>query len=96
MSSCATSCAGGLHVALGQTVAAAHQRRRAGRATFSARATSAGVALDDQLVALRADADVELRFELLEVLVVGAEQRLEPLLGDLNLAHRGGMANSSI
>jgi len=44
----------------------------------------------DQLLAGRADADAELRFQLFEVLVVGAEERLSPFLGDLNLAHDGG------
>jgi len=43
-----------------------------------------GGALDHEVVALGADADVEQRFEVLEVLVVGAEQRLDPFLGNGN------------
>ena len=40
------------------------------------------VAIHEQLVPLRADADVEERFEMLEVLVVGAEERFDALFGN--------------
>ena len=42
------------------------------------------IGLDEQIVALGADTDVEKRFEMFEVLVVGAEQRLDPFLRNGN------------
>ena len=65
-----------LHVGVRQLVAVPHQRRQlADDAVDVLRAR--GVAVHEELVALRADADVEQRLEVLEVLVVGAEQRLD-------------------
>ena len=57
--------------------------------TFSAR-TEGAEPLRRSAPAARTDTDAELGFELLEVLVVGAEQRFGPLVRDLNLAYRGG------
>ena len=37
------------------------------------------VAVDEQLVAPRADADIEQRFEIFDVLILNAEQRVEAL-----------------
>ena len=54
------------------------------------RAVSVGLAFDDELVALRADANVEQRFEVAEVFVVGPEEGLEGGLGDGNLTQRRG------
>ena len=70
-----------LHVGVRQLVAVAHQRRQLADDAVDA-VEIRGVALDQQVVALRADADVEERFEVLEVLVVGAEQRFDPFFGD--------------
>ena len=76
----------GLDVGVGELEAVAHQRRKlpddpvdlleAGR-----------LAVDEQFVALRADADVEERFEMLEVLVVGTEQRFDPFFRDGDALH---------
>jgi hypothetical protein len=41
-----------------------------------------GVAIHEELVALSADADVEQRFEMFEVLVIGAKQRLDAFFGN--------------
>src|SRR5690606_21575675 len=46
------------------------------------------IALDDQLVALGADAHVEERLEMLEVRIAGAVEGLQPLLGQRQLLHR--------
>ena len=46
------------------------------------------IAFDDQLVALGPDADVEERFELPEVVVVGPEEGRHARLGHCYLAHR--------
>jgi hypothetical protein len=42
------------------------------------------VAIDQQVVALSADADMEERLEVLEVLVVGAEERLDAFFRNRN------------
>ena len=44
-------------------------------------------AVHEEVVTLSADPDVEERFEVLEVLVVGAEQRFNPFFGDGNAFH---------
>ena len=49
-----------------------------------------GLAFDDQLVALGPDADVQKRFEVAQVFVVGPEERLDARLGDGNLAQWSG------
>ena len=72
---------GGLHVGVRQLVAVAHQRRQLADDAIDVVRTGR-VAVDEQLVSLRADADVEERLEVLEVLVVGAEQRLDAFFGD--------------
>jgi hypothetical protein len=41
-------------------------------------------------VAVAADRHAELRFELLQVLVMGAEEAFDPFFGDRDLARRGG------
>ena len=46
------------------------------------------VAVDDELVALRPDLDVEQRFEVAEVFVVGPEEGLDGGLRDRDLAQR--------
>ena len=48
---------------------------------------SGDVAVHEEVVALRADADVEERFEVLEVLVVGAKERFDPSSGDGDAFH---------
>ena len=78
----------GLHVALREAIAAAHQAGQLVEHLLGARDVR-GLPLHDQLLAGRADADAKLRFQLFEVLVVGAEQGLSPFVGDLNLAHHG-------
>jgi hypothetical protein len=40
------------------------------------------VAVNEQVVTLGTDADIEARFEVLEVLVVGAEERLDAFFGN--------------
>jgi hypothetical protein len=45
-----------------------------------------GLAFDDELVALRADANVQERFEMAEVFIVRPEERLDGALGNRNLA----------
>ena len=81
-----------LHVSLAELVAAAHQRAELLEHPLGARHVRR-LSLDDQLLAARPDADAELRFEVLEVLVVVAEQRFGALVGDLNLANDGGGGN---
>jgi len=46
------------------------------------------VALDDELVAVSADANVEERFEVAKILVIGPEQSLDGRRGDGNLSRR--------
>ena len=70
-----------LHVGVRQLVAVAHQRRQLADDAVDVLGPGR-LAVHEQLVALRADADVEERFEVLEVLVVGAEQRLDAFLGN--------------
>ena len=89
MSSCGDELRRGLHVTLGELVAAAHQRGELVEHALGA-GDVAGVPLDDQLVAARADPHVELRLEVLEVLVVAAEQRFGALVGHRDLANDGG------
>ena len=48
------------------------------------------LAADSELAPVGADADAELRFKVLEVLVVAAEQRLDVLVGNSDLANDGG------
>jgi hypothetical protein len=45
-----------------------------------------GITFDEQLVALRADADIQQSFEVSQVVVVGSEERGEPVLVDGNAA----------
>jgi hypothetical protein len=40
------------------------------------------VSIDEQIVTLRADPDIEKRLEVLQVLVVGAKQRLDAFFGN--------------
>ena len=84
-----TSCAAVLHVPLGEAVAAAHQAGQLVEHPLGARDVGR-LPFDDQLVAAGTDADAELRFEMLEVLVVAAEQRFDALVGDADLADDGG------
>ena len=46
-----------------------------------------GRAVNDDIVPLRAHADAELRLEVLEVLVVGAEERFDPVFGKRDSCH---------
>src|SRR4029078_11726256 len=64
-------------------VAVAHQRRELAHDPVHA-VEARGGAFDHEVAALRADADVEQRFEVLEVLVVRAEERFDPFLGNGN------------
>jgi hypothetical protein len=48
------------------------------------------LAFDDQLVPVRPDADAELGLEMLEVLVVAAEQRFDVLVWNGDLADDSG------
>ena len=78
---------GRLHVGVRQLEAVAHQRRQL--ADHAVDLVEVGrFAFDEQIVPLGADADVEERLEVLEVLVVGAEQRLDPLFGDGDALHQ--------
>ena len=71
---------GGLHVGVRQLQAVSHQRREL--ADDAVHLVEVGrFAFDEQIVPLGADADVEEGLEVLEVLVVGAEQGLDPLSG---------------
>jgi hypothetical protein len=49
-----------------------------------------GLSLDDELVALCPNSNVEHRFEVAEVFVVGPDKGLESGLGDRNLPERNG------
>ena len=49
-----------------------------------------GLTLDEQIVALRSDADVQEAFEVAEIVVVGPEERGEPVLTDGNAASGSG------
>jgi hypothetical protein len=49
-----------------------------------------GVSFDHQVMAVGANADVEQRFEVLEILVVGSEKRLDPLVRDCDLSNDCG------
>jgi hypothetical protein len=49
-----------------------------------------GVSFDHKVMAVCADADVEQRFEMLEVLVVGSKKRLDPLVRDCNFSDDRG------
>jgi hypothetical protein len=49
-----------------------------------------GLALDEQIVALRSNADVQEAFEVAEIVVVGPEERGEPVLTDGNAASGSG------
>ena len=70
-----------LHIGVRQLVTVAHQRRQLADNPVDA-VEGRVLAFDDQIVALRADANVEQRFEVLEVLVVGAEERLDSRFGN--------------
>ena len=74
------------HVGVRQLVAVANQRRQLIDHAIDL-IEIRGLAFDQEIVAVRADADVEERFEVLEILVVRAEQRLDPFLGDSNAFH---------
>ena len=80
----------GLHVGIGQLVAVAHQRRQLTDDAVDLFQTGR-FAVHEELMALRTDANVEERFEMLEVLVVGAEQGFNPLFGDRNALHLYGV-----
>ena len=72
---------GSAHVGVRQLVAVSHERRQLSHHAIDVfRAGS--VAVHEELVALGADADVEQRFEVFEVLVVGAKQRLDAFFGN--------------
>ncbi len=77
----------GAHVGVGQLVAVAHQRRQLIDDAVDL-VEGRRVAFHQQVVALRPDADAEERFEVFEVLVVGAEQGFDPLFGDGDAFHR--------
>ena len=49
-----------------------------------------GITFDEQLVALRADADIQQSFEVSQVVVVGSEERGESVFVDGNTARSGG------
>jgi len=49
-----------------------------------------GLPLDEQIVALRSNADVEEPFEVAEIVVVGPEERGEAVLSDGNAASCSG------
>ena len=77
---------GGFDVGVRELVAVAHQRRQL--TDHAVHFVEVGrLALDEQLVPLGADADVEERFEMFEVLVVGAKERFDPLFGDGDAFH---------
>ena len=78
-----------LHVGVRQLVAVAQQRRQLPDDALDL-VEAGAVAVHEQLVALRADADVEERFEMFEVLVVRAEQGFDPLFGDGHAFHSVG------
>ena len=76
----------GLHVAVAQLVALGHQARQLLEDALDALLRLL-VALDDELVALRADRDAEQRLDVLEVAVVGAVERLDAFLRQGDLLH---------
>ena len=80
---------GGLHVFVRDGVALLHEAAELFDEARHAR-RAAGIALDHQLVALGADADVEEGFELAQVVVVSPEERGHACLGYRHLAHRRG------
>ena len=49
-----------------------------------------GLALDEQIVTLRSNADVQKAFEVAEIVVVSPEERGEPVLTDGNAASGSG------
>ena len=55
-----------------------------------------GLAVDEQTVAVSLDADVEQRFEVAEILVVGAEEGFDTFIGHSNLAHAENEPNISL
>ena len=77
------------HVALGELVAAAEERGELLEDTLGPRHIG-HVTLDDHLVPARTGADVEQRLEMLEVLVVAPEHRLDPIVGDRDFARGRG------
>jgi len=78
---------GRLHIRIRQLEAVAHQRGELSDDAVDF-VEVRRLSFDEQIVPLGADADVEQRLEVFEVLVVGAEQRLDPLFGDGNALHR--------
>jgi hypothetical protein len=76
---------GRLHVAHRHGVSLFDERRQLRDELRDARRVF-GLAFDDELVALRADADVQECFEMAEVFIVRPEQRLDGALGNRNLA----------
>ena len=87
---------GGLHVGVRQLQAVSHQRREL--ADDAVHLVEVGrFAFDEQIVPLGADPDVEEGLEVLEVLVVGAEQGLDPLFGDGDALHQfnSGFSNGA-
>jgi hypothetical protein len=79
-------CRGCFHICVRQLVAVAHQCRQLTDNSVDLLQTGR-IAIYQQFVPVGADADVEERFEVLEVLVVGAEQRFNPFFGDGNAFH---------
>ena len=77
---------GGLDVGIRELVSVAQQRRQLTDDAIDF-VEVGRVALHEQLVAMRPDADVEERFEMFEVLVVGTKQRFNPLSGDGDALH---------
>ena len=77
----------GLHVGVRQLVTVAHQRGELADDAFDP-IRPGRLALHQQIVPLRTDSDVEQRFEVLEILVVRAEQRFDPLFGDGDALHQ--------
>jgi hypothetical protein len=80
---------GGLHVAFSELVTAANQPGQLIEHLFGA-ADVGRLPFENELVAVRANPDGELPFELFEVFVVGAVERFGPFIRDRNLAHDGG------
>jgi hypothetical protein len=76
---------GGLHVPIGDAIPLLHQRAELSEERFHL-GDLGRRAVHDHIVALRAKADAELRLEVLEVLVVGAEKRFDPDSGSVILA----------
>ena len=76
----------GLHVAIRDAIAFLEERAELCEETLDF-ADVGGRAVDDDVVSLRAKADAELRLEVLEVLVVGAEERFDPGFGKRDSCH---------